>query len=56
MKIRKGDHIPEVVLPEQNGQQISLGDIWSAKTLVVLLYTKDDTPGCTLADCPFRDN
>ncbi|MCH8232112.1 MAG: peroxiredoxin [Bacteroidetes bacterium] len=56
MKIRKGDHIPEVVLPDQNGQQISLGDIWSSKTLVLFFYPKDDTPGCTFEACTFRDN
>lgn len=55
-KIRSGDRIPEVVLPDQNGQQINLGDIWSSKTLVLFFYPKDDTPGCTIEACTFRDN
>ncbi len=56
MKIRSGDQIPEIVLPDQNGRQVDLREIWSSKTLVLFFYPKDDTPGCTIEACTFRDN
>jgi peroxiredoxin Q/BCP len=45
---------PEFRLPDQNGISRSLEDfrgIW----LVVYFYPKDDTPGCTIEACEFRD-
>jgi len=42
-------------LPNQNGKQMKLGD-FAGKWLVVYVYPKDDTPGCTVEACSFRDN
>jgi peroxiredoxin Q/BCP len=45
---------PDFTLPDQNGQNHSLGD-YSGKWLVLYFYPQDDTPGCTTEACAFRD-
>ena len=53
MKLRIGDKIPSFCLKDQNG------DIRTSekldKSLVLFFYPKDDTPGCTIEACGFRD-
>ena len=53
MKLRIGDKIPSFCLKDQNG------DIRRSekldKALVLFFYPKDDTPGCTIEACGFRD-
>ena len=41
-------------LPDQDGNIRSISD-WSGKWLVLYFYPKDDTPGCTIEACSFRD-
>lgn len=49
-----GDLAPEFSLPNQNGESVSLSD-YRGKWMVVYFYPKDDTPGCTVEACSFRD-
>jgi thioredoxin-dependent peroxiredoxin len=42
-------------LPDQTGNYKTLRD-FSKKWLVLYFYPKDDTPGCTLEACNFRDS
>jgi len=53
VKLRIGDKIPSFCLKDQNG------DIRRSekldKALVLFFYPKDDTPGCTIEACGFRD-
>ena len=53
MKLTIGDKIPSFCLKDQNG------DIRTSekldKALVLFFYPKDDTPGCTIEACGFRD-
>lgn len=42
-------------LPDQNGKMHSLSD-YTGKWLVLYFYPKDDTPGCTIEACSFRDS
>ena len=51
-----GDRAPEFNLPSNNGQKISLKDFKSKKNVVLYFYPKDDTPGCTVEACGFRDS
>ena len=51
MKI--GDKIPSFSLQDQNGK-IRKSDQLN-KPLVLFFYPKDDTPGCTIEACGFRD-
>ena len=42
-----GKPFPNFSLPNQDGKAIKLGD-FAGKWLVVYVYPKDDTPGCTI--------
>jgi peroxiredoxin Q/BCP len=45
--LEAGQRFPEFSLPDQNGQTRALRD-YQGKWLVVYVYPKDDTPGCTI--------
>jgi len=45
---------PDFSLLDQTDKQVSLAD-FSGKWLVLYFYPKDDTPGCTIEACSFRD-
>ena len=47
MSAETGKQFPEFSLLNQDGQMITLGD-FVGKWLVVYVYPKDDTPGCTI--------
>ena len=46
---------PNFELPASTGQTIRLKDL-KGKNVVIYFYPKDDTPGCTVEACGFRDN
>ena len=45
--IQAGQPFPKFSLPNQDGKTVSLSD-FAGKWLVVYVYPKDDTPGCTI--------
>lgn len=49
-----GDLAPEVALPDETGTVHRLSDQRDRWT-VLYFYPKDDTPGCTVEACSFRD-
>ena len=49
-----GANAPLFSAPDQTGKIVSLGD-FAEKTVVLYFYPKDDTPGCTVEACSFRD-
>jgi thioredoxin-dependent peroxiredoxin len=49
-----GDKAPALSLPDQTGKSINLKD-FTGKQVVLYFYPKDDTPGCTMESCDFRD-
>ena len=53
--IASGKKAPAFKLPDENGEQLSLSDL-KGQTVVLYFYPKDDTPGCTMEACAFRDN
>ena len=53
MKLKVGDQIPSFSLKDQNGNIRT--SYKSNKPLVLFFYPKDDTPGCTIEACGFRD-
>ncbi|MBD1216109.1 peroxiredoxin [Aphanizomenon flos-aquae NRERC-008] len=55
MSIKVGDTAPDFSLPAQNGENVSLVDFRGQKSVVLYFYPKDDTPGCTVESCAFRD-
>ncbi len=55
MAIKVGDTAPNFNLPAQNGKNVSLADFRGQKSVVLYFYPKDDTPGCSIESCAFRD-
>jgi peroxiredoxin Q/BCP len=55
MAIKVGDTAPNFNLPDQNGENVSLENFRGRKSVVLYFYPKDDTPGCTIESCAFRD-
>jgi len=49
-----GMKAPSFSAPDQTGQTVSLSD-FKGKTVILYFYPKDDTPGCTVEACSFRD-
>ncbi|MBB6097111.1 peroxiredoxin Q/BCP [Deinobacterium chartae] len=54
MKLTPGDLVPDFALPDQSGNVQRLSD-YRGRYVVVYVYPKDDTPGCTREACDFRD-
>ncbi len=52
--IAPGDRAPDVRLSDGTGTTW-LTDVLGKKTVVLYFYPKDDTPGCTIEACGFRD-
>ena len=52
---QEGDKAPDFNVPASNGKNISLKDFKGKKKIVLYFYPKDDTPGCTVEACGFRD-
>jgi peroxiredoxin Q/BCP len=55
MTLSVGDKAPDFTLPSQAGESITLSQLWARRTVVLYFYPKDDTPGCTVEACSFRD-
>src|SRR5947209_18964260 len=53
--IEPGDAAPDFVLPDQDGRAVKLSD-YRGQRLVVYVYPKADTPGCTTQACGVRDH
>jgi thioredoxin-dependent peroxiredoxin len=52
--LKPGDSLPNFSLKGQN-KVVHTADEYRGKWLVVYFYPKDDTPGCTVEACSFRD-
>jgi len=50
-----GAKAPNFKAVNQNGETVSLKD-FKGKKVILYLYPKDDTPGCTKEACAFRDD
>ena len=55
-QIKVGDRAPDFSLVSSTGETVSLSDFAGTKTVVLYFYPKDDTPGCTVEACDFRDS
>ena len=49
-----GDVAPEIALPDETGAIHRLAD-QRGRWTILYFYPKDDTPGCTVEACEFRD-
>ena len=55
MPISAGIPAPDFISLDDNGTQQRLSD-YRGQPLILYFYPKDDTPGCTLEACNFRDD
>ena len=53
--LSRGDRAPLIALADQHGTE-QRSDQLGGKALVLFFYPKDDTPGCTMEACAFRDS
>ena len=53
--LKEGAKAPEFQLPSSDGKEVSLSDFKGKQRVVLYFYPKDDTPGCTVEACGFRD-
>lgn len=52
--IEPGTKAPSFSMKDQDGKPVKLAD-FAGKNVVLYFYPKDDTPGCTVQACAFRD-
>jgi peroxiredoxin Q/BCP len=53
--IKVGDQAPDFELEAAGGQKVRLADFRGKKNVVLFFYPKDETAGCTVEACTFRD-
>ena len=53
--IQAGEMAPEFELATDGEGKVALSDL-RGKRVVLFFYPKDDTPGCTMQACSFRDS
>jgi peroxiredoxin Q/BCP len=56
MRLKVGDPAPDFALPNQDGEEVRLSGFRGKKAVVLYFYPKDETPGCTVEACAFRDS
>ena len=54
-KLKEGSKAPAFDVPSSAGKNITLEEFKGKKNVVLYFYPKDDTPGCTVEACGFRD-
>ena len=54
-EVRVGDPAPDFEATNDENQTVRLGD-FRGKRVVLYFYPKDNTPGCTIQACGFRDS
>ena len=50
-----GDVAPEFILPDENGEDVSLSKRLQDSAVILFFYPADFTPGCTKEACAIRD-
>ncbi|GAB4332918.1 MAG: thioredoxin-dependent thiol peroxidase [Calditrichia bacterium] len=54
--LKAGDKAPDFVLLSDEEKEVRLSDFFGQKDIVLYFYPKDNTSGCTMEACSFRDN
>ena len=58
MSVEIGEKAPDFTLPSSTGEPVTLFRLLEQagkQAVVIFFYPKDDTPGCTVEACGFRD-
>ena len=53
--LAEGDRAPDITLPSSAGKSVRLSSL-KGQQVVLYFYPKDDTTGCTIEACGFRDS
>ena len=53
--LKPGSIAPDFILPDENGNDVSLTNLLNQSALILYFYPADFTPGCTKEACSFRD-
>ena len=53
--LKEGTKAPAFETQDTDGKTVKSADLIGKKPFVLYFYPKDDTPGCTLEGCAFRD-
>jgi thioredoxin-dependent peroxiredoxin len=53
--IAVGERAPDFELSDGGGKHVRLSQFNGQKNVVLFFYPKDDSPGCTVEACTFRD-
>jgi peroxiredoxin Q/BCP len=56
MALKVGDTLPNFTAKDTNGTVFDSQNYIGKQSLVIYFYPKDNTPGCTVEACSFRDN
>jgi len=54
LKLKIGDPAPDFTAPTQDDHSVTLSS-FRGKWVILFFYPRDNTPGCTLEACGFRD-
>ncbi len=54
--LEEGQIAPDFSAQDDQGHTVNLKDFRGKKNVVLYFYPKDDTPGCTIEACNFRDD
>lgn len=55
IELKEGEEAPSFEANDTQGNRVALSD-FKGKFVVLYFYPKDDTPGCTIEACAFRDD
>jgi peroxiredoxin Q/BCP len=55
MSLPIGERAPDFTLPSSRGGDVTLSKLIGQKNVVLFFYPLDDSPGCTVEACAFRD-
>ena len=53
--LKPGEVAPEFILPDENGDDVSLVKVLQDGPIILYFYPADFTPGCTKVACAIRD-
>lgn len=56
MKLKIGDVLPNFTAKDATGNVFDSANYTGKQPVVIYFYPKDNTPGCTVQACSFRDN
>ena len=55
-KVKVGEPATDFTLPDQDGKPVTISSYRERSNVVLFLYPKDFSPGCTTQACHFRDS